>query len=227
MPATLRTSARPAIVAIAPAALLAALVAHPFLQGRLPNDVAVAGAVAADTTRWALVHLATGVASGLVILAFLAIRSHLRDVGEDRYSAVGLPFIAFGSTLFALLTGLEFAPLAAAETGAGLADIAAAQAALAPWFMALLATSAVTFGIGVLYIAKGIAASQMLSPRLTAVVTTALIIMAVSRALPFAVAQFYLQSAAGLAALWPLAHHLWTQARRQPAPRAGHPTPAT
>jgi hypothetical protein len=37
------------------------------------------------------VHLATAIASGLLILAFLAIRSHPREAGEDRYSALGVP----------------------------------------------------------------------------------------------------------------------------------------
>lgn len=211
MPATTRTRWRPAIVAIAPAALLAALITHPFLPGRLPNDTAVAEAVAADTTRWGLVHLATAVASGLVILAFLAIRSYLRDAGEDRFSAVGFPFIVIGSTLFTLLAGLEFAPLAAAKVEADLADIAATQAALAPWFVSILATAALTFAVGILYFVKAIADSHVLNPRLSRVVVTALIIMAASRALPFAAVQFYVQSAAGIAALWPLAYHMWQQ----------------
>lgn len=227
MPATMRTRSRSAIVAIAPAALLAALVTHPFLPGRLPNDAAVAAAVAADTTRWGLVHLATGVASGLVILAFLAIRSYLRDAGEERFSAVGFPFIVIGSTLFTLLTGLEFAPLAAAEVGAGLADIAATQAALAPWFVPLLATAALTFAVGVLYFVTGIVDSHLLTPRLNRVVVTALIIMAVSRALPFAAVQFYVQSSAGIVALWPLAYHMWRQPKVRPAAQTPHPATTT
>jgi hypothetical protein len=55
------------------------------------------------------------VASGLLVLAFLAIRSYLRGTGEDRWSILALPFIVVGSTLFAVLPGMEFAPLAAAE----------------------------------------------------------------------------------------------------------------
>jgi hypothetical protein len=55
------------------------------------------------------------VASGLLVLAFLAIRSYLREAGEDRWNILALPFIVVGSTLFAVLPGMEFAPLAAAE----------------------------------------------------------------------------------------------------------------
>jgi hypothetical protein len=64
-----------------------------------------------------------------MVLAFLAIRSYLRNVGEERWSVLGLPFIVVGGTLFAVLPGMEFAPLAAAEAGT---DAEAAQAALAP-----------------------------------------------------------------------------------------------
>src|SRR5919106_6264484 len=143
-----RSSYEVIIVALAPAALLVALVTHPYLAGRLPNEEAIAEAVAADTTRWGLVHLAAAVASGLVILAFLAIRDYLRDAGDRRHSALGVPFIVIGSVLFAMLPGMEFAALAAAETGT-LADIAAAQAAVGEWFVPVLAIGALSFAIGV------------------------------------------------------------------------------
>ncbi|MGH2604101.1 MAG: hypothetical protein ACRDJ9_32535 [Dehalococcoidia bacterium] len=221
-----RSRSRAAIVAIAPAALLAALVAHPFLLGRLPNDVAVAEAVTGDTTRWGLVHLATGVASGLLIIAFLAIRSHLREAGEDRYSALGVPFIVIGSTLFTLLPGMEFAPLAVAETGAATAVIAAVQAALEPWFVPVLMSGGLLFAAGVWGFARGIADSKILSPGLTVLVIGALAVMAASRLVPMAIAQLYIQGAAGFVALWPLAYEMWKhpQARVAERPR---PMPAT
>ncbi len=213
---TRRSSYQAIIVALAPAALVGALVAHPYLAGRLPNDVAVAEAAAADATRWGLVHLATAVASALVILAFLAIRSYLRDAGDHRLSAFGVPFVVIGSTLFAVLAGMEFAALATAETGGDLADIAAAQAALQVWFVPVLAIGALTFAIGVLAFIRGITTTGILSRPLTAVVVGALAVMALSRAVPLAVAQFYVQSAAAILALWPLAHHMW----RDSTPRA-------
>src|SRR5215207_3049938 len=150
------------IVALAPAVMLAGLFAHPYIA-TLPDEAAVAAAVTADTTRWGLAHLTVGVASGLVVLAFLAIRSYLRDAGEERWSILALPFIVVGGTLFAVLPGMEFAPLAAAEAGA---DVEAAQAALAPWFIPILVTGAITFAVGVFAFAKGIADSQVLSRRL-------------------------------------------------------------
>ena len=214
---TTRRRSQAAIVAIAPAALAATMLAHPYLPGRLPNNAAIAAAVAADTTRWGLVHLATGVASGLVILAFLALRSYLREAGEDRFSAFGVPFIVIGSTLFTLLPGMEFAPLAAAETGGDLTDIAAAQGTLVVWFVPVLALGAFTFGIGVIAFVRAIAASGVLSTRLTALVGGALVVMAVSRFVPLAAVQFYVQGAAGIIGLWPLAYHMRTQPLARPA----------
>lgn len=52
------------------------------------------------------------------MLAFIALRSYLREAEEERWSAPALPLIVLGSMLFVVLTGMEFALLAAAERGA-------------------------------------------------------------------------------------------------------------
>ena len=203
---------RTAIVVVAPVVLLAVFVAHPYLSGRLPNDAGVAEAVAAGPTQWGAVHLATAVASGLIILAFLAVRSYLREAGEDRFSALGVPFVVIGSTLFAFLPGMEFAPLAAAETGATTTEIEAAQEALASWFLPVLVTGALAFAIGVFAFARAISIATVGSRGLTRVVVAALIVMAVSRFVPLAAVQFYVQGVAVIVALWPLAYAMRTQA---------------
>src|SRR5919107_4705042 len=119
MSSTTRARLRAVIVVIAPAVLLAAFVYHPYIAN--PTDkAAVAAALASDTTRWGLSHLAVGVGSGLAVLAFLAIRGYLREAGEERWSILALPFIVIGSTLFAFLPAMEIAMLAAAEGGADL-----------------------------------------------------------------------------------------------------------
>jgi hypothetical protein len=207
-----RNQWRTTIMVLAPVALLVAFVTHPYLSGRLPNDAEVAAAVAAGPTRWGAVHLATAVASGLIILAFLAVRSYLREAGEDRFSALGVPFVVIGSTLFAVLPGMEFAPLAAAETGATTMEIEAAQEALASWFLPVLMTGAVAFAIGVLGFARAISIVTVGSRGLTRVVVAALIVMAVSRFVPLAAVQFYVQGVAVIVALWPLAFAMRTQA---------------
>lgn len=203
---------RTSVVIVAPVVLLGTFVTHPYLSGRLPNDAEVAAAVADGTTRWGAVHLATSVASALIILAFLAIRSYLREAGEDRFSAFGVPFVVIGSTLFAFLPGMEFAPLAAAETGATTAEIQAAQEALASWFLPVLVTGALAFAIGVFGFARSISIVSVGSRTLTRVVVAALIVMALSRFVPLAAVQFYVQGVAVIVAMWPLAFAMRTQA---------------
>jgi hypothetical protein len=211
---------RTIVVVVAPVVLLAVFVAHPYLSGRLPNDAGVAAAVAAGPTQWGAVHLATALASGLIILAFLAVRSYLREAGEDRFSALGVPFVVIGSTLFAFLPGLEFAPLAAAETGAATTEIEATQEALASWFLPVLVTVALAFAIGVFAFARAISIVTVGSRGLTRVVVAALIVMAVSRFVPLAAVQFYVQGVAVVVALWPLAYAMRTQAAPYTAGRS-------
>lgn len=194
-----------ATVAIAPVALLASFVWHPHIPGRLPNNAAIGDAVAADPTGWGLAHLAAAAASAILILAFLAVRSYVRSAGEERWSAFGVPFVVVGSVLFAVLAGMEFAPLAAVEAGA---DPEAAQAALQSWFLPVLLTGAATFAIGVLGFAKALTSSRVLG-NATGLVVVALVIMAASRFVPVAAAQFYVQGVAALVALWPLAFQIW------------------
>jgi hypothetical protein len=176
----------------------------------------LAAAVASDTTRWGLTHLAIGVAYGLVALAFLAVRSYLREMGEERWSVLALPFAVMGSALFMILTGMEFAPLAAAETGG---DVEAVQSELIPWFAPILATGGISFTLGALGFAMAIMRSRVLSAQLTRLVVGALLVMAALRAVPLGASQ-YVIGVAGVVALWPLAAEMW----KHPKPRpAGHP----
>jgi hypothetical protein len=218
MTSTVETTARyrAAAVAVAPVLLVAASLWHPYLAGRLPNDEVVAEAVAAGPTRWGLAHLAAGVAFGFVVLAFVAIHAHLRQTGGTQWSARGLPFVVVGSTLYTLLPGMEFAPLAAVESGA---DAEAAQAELTPWFVPVLVTGGVAFLVGVLCFVAGIVRSGLLDRRLAGLVIAGLLVMAVSRLVPLAAVQLYVQGLAALVALWPLAFRIW----RQP----GYPAPAS
>jgi hypothetical protein len=200
-------------VALAPLVLLVALVTHPFIA-TLPDAPAVAHAVAAHPTWWGIVHLLTAVASSLVALAFLAIRARLRDAGEERFSPWALPFVIVGSALYGLLPGLEFAPMTAVQTGG---DAEATQAALQPWFTAVLATSVLLFAVGALGFAQGIAAGRILSRPLTRLVVTGLVVWAAARFVPLGAVQFYVQGVAGIVALWPLALQMWRQPQLAPS----------
>src|ERR671910_256686 len=160
MSTTTQARFRAAIVAIAPAVLLVGFVYHPYIAN-LTDKAAVAAALASDTTRWGLSHLAVGLGSGLVVLAFLAIRGYLREAGEERWSVLALPFIVMGSMLFAFLPAMEIAMLAVADEGA---DVQAVLAALDSWFFPLFLTAAANFALGVLGFAVGIVRGGGLGP---------------------------------------------------------------
>lgn len=82
---TTRARFRAAIVLIAPAALLAGFIYHPYVTIGT-DEAALADAAASDTMRWGLSHLAIGIGYALLALAFIAIRSYLREAGEERAS---------------------------------------------------------------------------------------------------------------------------------------------
>jgi hypothetical protein len=194
-----RNRGRVAAVMVAPGVLCVALVAHPFISGRLPNETEIAEGVTAGTTMWAVVHLAAAVASALIAIAFLAVRSYLQEAGENRHSPRGVPLVVMGSTLYAVLPGMEFAPLAAAESDAPMSQIAAAQSAVENWFVLVLVIGALTFAGGVILFATAIWTTRVAGAGLTTVVVAALVVMAVTRFVPLSIA------------LWPLAYLMWTR----------------
>ena len=107
---------RSVVLFIAPAVLFLGFAYHPYI-GNATDDAAIASAASDDTTRWGIAHLAIGVGYALMALAFIALRSHLRESGEDRWSALRTAVRRSGSCLFIPLTGMELALLAVAETG--------------------------------------------------------------------------------------------------------------
>lgn len=215
MSGTTRARFRAAIVAAGAAVLLGGFFYHPYIS-RPTDEAAIATAAAANTTRWGLAHLVIGVGYGLAALAFIAIRSYLREAGGERWSIRALPFIVMGSTLFAVLTGMEFALLAAAETGG---DVQGAQAAVMPWFVPIFLTGAISFALGAFGFANGIAHSGILGHRLTRLVRAGLFAMALARFVPLAPAP-YVMATAGVVALWPLAYTMWRHQGARPAVQA-------
>lgn len=194
--------ARALLVAAGPVLLTAALLWHPPLPGRLPDSAGVAEAASAGITRWGLSHVAAALASGAVAVAFVAVRGHLRERGDGSASAVGLGLVLIGSTLYAVLPGMEFAVVAAHETGA---DLAETQAALESWFVPILVVGAVTFAFGTVLFAVAVARAASFARLPTIIVAGALVVFGLSRVVPVGVVQFYVQSVAALVALLPLA----------------------
>jgi hypothetical protein len=214
-----RARLRAAIVAIAPAVLFAGFAYHPYVtNGR--DEAALAEAAASDTTRWGLSHLAIGIGYALLALAFIAIRSYLREAGEERWSAAALPLSVAGCALFPILTGMEFTLLAAAETGG---NAEAAQTELMAWFIPILLMGAISFALGALGFARGIAHSGVLSSQSMWLVMGALVVMAAARFVPLGAAQ-YVIGVAGLLALLPLAYAMWGRPGARPE---GDPRPTS
>lgn len=215
-----RARSRAAILFVAPAVLLVGWLYHPYIA--VPRESDVAEAVASDPTRWGFAHLLVGVGYGLLAVAFLALRAHLREAGDERWSARGVPLVVLGCSLTAILTGMEFAPLVAAETGG---DVVAAQEELLPWFLPVVAASGLTFALGALGFAAAVANTRVLGRWATRLVVGALVVTAAARFVPLGVA-FYVTAGALIAALWPLAFALWERPEAARGDRP-HPTPAT
>lgn len=192
---------RAVIITAAPLVLLAAFAYHPHIM-ILPSADAVAHAVQADPARWAVAHWGVAIGAALMALAFLAVRGWLRDAGENRWSAIALPFLVFSASVYAILPGMEFTVLAAAQTGG---DIVGAQKVIDSWFVPTMALSGLTNAIGAILLAKAIQRSQVLGGAIRSLVVTALYVMAVSRLVPVGPVHFYVQGLACLAALWPIA----------------------
>ena len=197
---------RAAIVALAPVVLLAGFALHPYIGAGLPDQAAVAAAATDHSTRWGLAHITIGIGSGLLVLAFLAIRVRLKETGLERWSARGVPLIVVGSALYTLLPGMEMAPLAAAEAGV---DVESVGEALVPWFLPIHVFGALAFGAGVVAFGRGIADTGILRSTLSRIVVGALGVTAMARFVPLSVVQFYVQGAAGVVAMWPLAFVMW------------------
>jgi hypothetical protein len=209
---TTKARLRAAIAAIAPAVLLLGFAYHPYVANAT-DEAALAEAASSDTTRWGLAHLAIGIGYALLALSFIAVRSYLREAGEQRWSVRALPFTVFGCALFPILVGMEFAPLAAAETGG---DVEAAQSELTPWFIPILVPAAISFTLGAVGFAIAITQSRVLSRRLTLLVAGALIVMSAARFVPAGAAQIVI-GVAGVLAFWPLAFAMWNDStERQP-----------
>lgn len=192
--------ARGAITVIAPLTLLAAFAYHPHIMF-LPSPDAVSHAVQADTNRWAIAHWGLGMASGLMALAFLAVRGWLSDAGENRLSAMALPFLIFSASVYAILPGMEFTVFAAARTGA---DIVASQQAVDSWFVPTMLIAGLSNALGAILLATAVRRSRVLGA-VRPVVVAALYVVAVSRLVPIGPVQFYVQGTAFIVALWPIA----------------------
>jgi hypothetical protein len=200
-----------AVVLIAPLVLLTGFALHPWIGAGLPDQSAVAAAAADHTTRWGVAHLAIGAGSGLLAVAFLAAYLGLPALGRERRAGRAIPLIVLGSALYALLPGMEMAPLAAAEAGV---DIEAVAEELVPWFIPIHLLGGLLFAVGVVTFRASIADSGILGTGPARIAAGALLVLAGSRLVPVTLVNFYVQGLAGIAALWPLALAMRNEASR-------------
>jgi hypothetical protein len=198
----------PTIAVIAPAVLVAGFVYHPYISTPIDRS-AVAQALVADTTRWAVSHVTVGLGSALLGVAFVIVCDYLRKVGESRWSFRAVLFLVLGSALFAMLPAMEIGVLAGTETGA---DAEAAQRLLDQWFMPVLLAGGVLFAVGAVCLATAVLVSGVLGLTSARIVAAALVGMALVRLVPLG-ASFYVGGVLTVVALWPLAYLMW----RRPA----------
>lgn len=204
----LQSRTRALFVGAAPLVLLAGASVHPYL-GNMPDSGDIAEAVAADPTRWGIAHVVIGVGIALSLVLFFAVRIHLHDRGEDRWSFWGTPLVAVGLGLIGFMVGAEgIGGRAAAVTP----DVRAFFEEMEPWAVPVYLTANVLLGVGVLAFAKGVASSGTLGRRQTWVVAAGAVLAVAGLFLPTGWAA-HLVSLGMIAFAWPLAAHLWSATR--------------
>ena len=139
-----RTWAGAAVLFIAPAVLLAGILAHPFVRDYTDTSV-VAEAVSVAPGQWAVSHLTLAIGLGLVSLAVLAIRHEFRSAGEQRWSAIGVPLLIVGATLLGAIVGTEITLSAVIDTGG---DVLAVREATEMLTLPLFLAGVLLFGLG-------------------------------------------------------------------------------
>jgi ABC-type multidrug transport system permease subunit len=89
----------------------------------------------------------------------------------------------------------------------------ATQAALKEWFLVFLLCGSLVFLLGCAAFAVAVMRTRPLGGRLDGVVAGALVVFALARLVPIGAVQFYVQSAAALLALLPLAVGMWERTK--------------
>lgn len=195
---------RAAAVAVAPVVLLAGFLSHPYLADPMdPSEVAAAAA--ADPARWGVAHLVLGVGLALSLLLFFAVRTHLRGIGESRWSFVSVPLAAIGLTMFAMIVGMDgLGGQAAAETGT---EAAYFEEAFDLGLPVQLAAGIFT-ALALVALALAVARSGLLTGVMNLVVAVAFVVVAVSLFVPMGWAA-YVGSPALIVGAWPVALAMW------------------
>ena len=175
-----RTWAGAAVLFIAPAVLLAGILAHPFVRDYTDTSV-VAEAVSVAPGQWAVSHLTLAIGLGLVSLAVLAIRHEFRSAGEQRWSAIGVPLLIVGATLLGAIVGTEITLSAVIDTGG---DVLAVREATETSTLPLFLAGVLLFGLGWLSFAMAFYRARILPSAPNRLATVALVAVPIAIFVP-------------------------------------------
>lgn len=195
-----------AAVVAGPLLLLAGLLWHPFIPD-LRDKADVARHLETDPVAWLGGHLVVALASGILLLGFLAARAHVRSsVGREPWTARAIPPLTMGSFLFVMLPAMEIAMLAVAKVGG---DLVATQVALDTWFRPILLAGSALFAVGSVLFAIGVQRARILPRALARVVGAAFLVAALSRFVPLTLS-LLVGAVALVVAMLPLAATMWS-----------------
>lgn len=198
---------RAASVALAPVVLLVGFLTHPYVAD-LMDEAEVAAAAAADPARWGLAHIIIGLGVALSVLLFFAVRTHLRGMGENRWSFLSVPLAALGLTSFAVIVGVDgLGGRAAAEMGVEAAFFEEVFAAMLP----IQLVAGIFTALAIIALVLALAGSGLLGGAMRAVVSIAFLVTAASLLVPMGWAA-YVGSAALVVGAWPVAFAMWPRA---------------
>jgi hypothetical protein len=195
---------RAVTVAVAPVVLLAGFLSHPYVADPMdPSEIAAAAA--ADPGRWGLAHIVLAVGLAFSLLMFFAVRTHLRGIGENRWSFVSVPLAAVGLTMFAFIVGVDgLGGRAAAEIGAEAAYFEEAYDLTLPVQLA----AGIFTALALLALALAVASSGLLAGAMRVIVVVAFLVVAASLFVPMGWAA-YVGSPAFVVGAWPVAYAMW------------------
>ena len=213
MSEALTQKVRAVVVGLAPLVLAAGFLLQPYVADLMDNTE-LAGVVEAETTRWAWSQLLVALGLVLIILGVFAIRMHLRNAGEDKWSFLATPLATIGAGLLVALTGMRgLGGYAVVEAGG---PTEAFFEAANDWIW-LFFTALVIFSLGLLALAAAVRVSGVLSNMSTLVVVVALVIGVIASFIPSAWGT-YVVSVAAVIGFWLLAGSIWPTTPTSPPP---------
>jgi len=209
----LKQQTRAFVVALAPVVLAVGVVVHPYISDF--NDTGEVAAAASDSpSTWAFSHALLIVGFALLILAAFAIRFHLHDAGEDRWSFWATPLLTVGGGILAAYMGLEgLGGYAVAEAGGSVEGFYEAGSNLL-WFFLI---GAAAFSVGILVLAGAIHVSGVLSRAMRWTVIASLVVATVGNLIPASWAS-YVGAAATLIGFGIVATSMWPPTETSPIP---------